>query len=372
MAVHKKIIGHSMNHSLSSQARTFFDMNQLSYQTGVPCQGDVFVTSSFLSFGTEVDCYRPFFVLTGRLSKLRGVFPDNVTEVSFQDTDRPEVRMEYELTNQQIANMYENGVFPELEDAKLFVENKENRYITRPDTVSTPDIMNNNMYSDLPMLCSVLMVKNAECPILFVQPEKQFNITLTAESSGYSLDSYMDAFQQEIVEVDERLHEDVINLQRSLEKAEIQSEPSVDVSSMTELKNPVVQELFEVTKPRVDEHVEADEEYIRQVKEVMGEEDVSSSTYDSPFEQMMLENEGINKSSEKTSAQNIEDVLADMPPVSGGPLTMEEVLARKKKQQQRLVNKQLASANSQEKAMPKNLDEIQQNAEKTLGDQNTF
>ena len=359
MALHKKIIGHSMNHSLSSQARTFFDMDQLNYQTGVPCRGDVFVTSAFLSYGTEADCYRPFFVLTGRLSKIRGPFADGVTEVSFLDTDRPEVRMEYELTNSQIAALYTQNVFPELEDAKLFLQNKESRYITRSETVSTPDIMYNNTYEDLPISCAVLMVKNAEQPILFVQPEKQFNIPLTAESSGYSLETYMDPFQQEKVAMDEVGYTESLDLRKSLEKSENTAEKTVSSEAVAEIGSPVVQELFAVTKPRVDEHVEADDEYIRQVNEVLLEGG-ESSTYASPFEQMMLEDTNVSATDDLTKSEDA--VMPKMPPVSGGPLTMEQVLARKKHQ----------LAKQQEKAMPKNLEEIQQNAEKSSNDQNAF
>lgn len=369
----KKVVGHSMRHSLSSQARTLFDENQLSFQTGVVCKGDVFVTSSFLNYGTETDCYRPFFVLAGRLLTVRGDFPDGVKEVSFQEVDTPEVRMEYELTNQQIADMYARNVFPELEDAKLFVVNKQNHNISRPEAVSTPDIMNNNMYSDLPLTCSVLMVKNTEVPILFIQPENQFNISLTAESSGYQLDSYMESFVPEIVLQDENQRDNITDLRKSLEKVAVVQEPVVRPEDVAEIGNPVVKDIFNVTKPRVDEHVEADEAYIRQVKEVVAEDEVLAAGYTSPFEQMMLEDIGMKLDDASAEPTDIDAILYDMPELSSStPLSIEEVIARRKKKQRASV-RQLQSANvadNSEKGMPKNLDLIQKNSheDKSLGE----
>lgn len=335
-----KVSGHSMNHSYSRQAKAFFDANQLIHQTGVKCKGDVFVSQTFLAYGGEETCHRPYFVLTGRLEKVVGEFPEGITSVEFPEADQPEVRLSYELSNSQIADMYTRNVFPDLEDLKTFLEYRDKNFGVRSETVFTPDIMNMNKYEELPMECSVLVVKNTskeDAPIIFVQPESQFNIELTAENSGYSLNQYMKPFAQDdldfepdktVEEVDETEFEQPVEEVKVVEERELTDDEKMAAH------------IFGVTKPRVDKHVEEDKERIEANKAYLQEaiEEEKLGEYDSDFERMMMEDGETPETSEEDAEFVSEEYLDKETKKTNGPLSVEEIL-RRRKQAQRVADK---------------------------------
>lgn len=330
-----KVSGHSMNHSYSRQAKVFFDESQLIHEAGVKCTGDVFVSQTFIEYGGEETCHRPYFVLIGRLEEIHGEFPEGITDVEFPEADQPEVRMNYELTNRQIADMYERGVFPDLEDLNQFLEYRNNKFGVRPETVFTPDIMNLNRYEGLPMDCSVLVVKNVskeDAPIIFVQPEKQFDIPLTAENSGYELNKYMNPFVQD--ELDFEPDKTVEEVDESVFEQPVVEEEVVEERELTDDEK-MAAHIFGVTKPRVDKHVEEDKEQIALAKEAMNEieDEADGEEFSSDFEKMMLTEE---ESDDEGFVS--EEELDEEAKTSDGPLSVEDILARKRKAQ-RLADK---------------------------------
>lgn len=327
-----KVSGHSMNCSSARQARRFFSDAELIQETGLNCKADVYVTQTFLEYGGEETCHRPHFVLIGRVSKVRGDFPGNISEVEFEENDRPEVRMEYHLSNEQIARMYEpdeNGksIFPDLNELKEFISYRDDKLGVRPETVFTSSIMNDNDYDDLPMDCSVLMIKSEsenDVPIIFVQPENQFNIQLTEENSGYDLVKYMDNFVQEEVQIEDKSY---MVVDDKVFEDTVEKEPLKPEYEKTEDEK-VVDHIFGVTKPRVDEHVEKDKEEVALANEAAARIEAESEEegYDSMYEKMMLDGE------DETEPTSVEPVAKEEP-VVGRPLTLTDIMKRNQKAQ---------------------------------------
>jgi hypothetical protein len=357
-----KVSGHSMNHSYSRQARTFLDDSQLIHESGVPCVGDVYVTQTFIEYGTETECYRPKIVLAGRLLNLKGQFPENIQTIDFEEADQPDVILYYELSNRQIAKMYADNIFPDKDQLAKFVADKEEGLISHPETIMTPDIMNMNTYEDLPMTCSYLMVKDSDVPIIFVQPDTQYNISLD-ETCGYELTDYLEPFKE--AEVQKEQFEDFVDdefFQEEEQEEQIVQEPE-EKRELTEGEK-VGQDIFSITKPRVDEHIDKDNAHIDEVNKIVEDIDLDddendSEEYASYFERMMREGLSEGEAENDTSVDNTEsDEKAE--PLADGPLSIKKILERKNRQNQKT---QTAVHQNEElnKTMPANLENIQSN-----------
>lgn len=362
-----KVVGHSMNSGYSHQAKTCLPQSELIHETGVKCVGDVYVTQTFIEYGTESECYRPKIVLAGRLLNIRGNFPDNINHIEFEESDQPDVIMHYELSNKQIAKMYMNNIFPDREDLAEFLKQKEEGLVSYPETVVTPDIMNMNTYEAMPMTCSYLMVKDTEYPIIFVQPESQYNISLDA-SCGYELVEYLEPFKTNEVHKEE--FEEFVEDEQLVQEDEDEATFIQEDEQPRELTDDekVANDIFSVTKPRVDEHVEKDNAHIREVMDIVKNMDMDtdeSVDYESEFERLMYEDMNEDESSDTSLDKDELDAVEEEESVgfeSDGPLNVQKVLERKR----RLAENARRAAEQNEalnKTMPANLDDIQRNAD---------
>ncbi len=368
-----RVVGHSMNSSYSHQAKTCLPQSELIHETGVQCTGDVFVTQTFVEYGTESECHRPRIVLAGRLLNIKGAFPGGINSIEFEESDQPDVIMHYDLSNAQIARMYENNIFPDREQLAQFLQQKNDGFVSYPETIVTPDIMNMNKYEDLPMTCSYLMVKDTTVPIIFVQPENQYNIQLDA-SCGYELVDYLEPFTvpeyhaPEFENFEEFVDEDQFVQDERDEKP---IEQNVQPKELTEDEK-IAQDIFSVTKPRVDEHVEKDKAYIQEMRDMVEEmnmdETSDSADYESEFERMMYEDMDAESSDSyddtadvSESADTLDETMIDVDDFDG-PLNVQKVIERKRKAAE--IARKAAEQNEAQngvlnKTMPANLSDIQ-------------
>ena len=319
-----KVIGHSLNHTYSRQASTFLPESELIHQTDVECNANFRISKAFLAYHGEEACYRPYFLLIGRLENVRAQFPEGITEVEYEDSDTPEVQVNYELDNEQLGNMYRKGVFPNLDQLQEFLSRRNDRLGVRPETVVTPSIMNDNRYDDIPVKCSVLVIKRQsqnDAPIIFVQPEKPFDIVITKETSGYDLVDYMEPFEQDELNIEDRSY---AKLDEDIKYFEPQKEEEpVEVIEKSEDEK-MVDKIFGVTKPRVDKHIEDDKELLARANEAAEAVENENTSYESTFEQLMLE-ESDEPAAKEASAKTEE--------TRRGPLSMDEIMSRQQKAQ---------------------------------------
>lgn len=362
-----KVSGHSMRSGYSHQARTLLDDSQLIHESGVPCHGDVYVTQTFIEYGTETECHRPKIVLTGRLRNLKGEFPNGIYNIEFEESDQPDVTLYYELSNKQIARMYEENIFPDLDELKEFIEQKANGYISYPETIVTPDIMNGNVYEDIPMECSYVLVKDTRVPIIFVQPDSQYNIDTNEAMSGYDLVEYLEQFKRTDVKYEDfekAVEDDSLDYEEDFDE-DYAAENEVDAEFEDDS---VAHDIFKKTKPIVDEHIMKDKAHIEEVNSIVDnmnlDEYDDDEEYDSEFARMMAEGDTSYVDDEDAP---VDDESEEKAQVSDGPLSIAKIMERRKKE---AIAKQNAARQNEElnKKMPTNLDSIQDNGQDTEDD----
>lgn len=159
-------------------AMTTLPDDDLERVSGVPCEADVHITSAHLLHHLQDEYHRPYLDMQGEVRSLRGDFPGNVTEVRFPEgkDGYPKVSFEYEFTDEELSELCLKGMFG--------------------PGFKVPQTVFDNDY-ELPVECSVCLVKRTDVPVLFVDVERPYNRRLDAETSGYMLGSYFDYAQKQ-------------------------------------------------------------------------------------------------------------------------------------------------------------------------------
>lgn len=236
-----------MDSHLSRIAKMRFN-DKLDEQNNLECEGEVFVTNTFLGYD-EQNMHRPYLRLLGDVKSIKGKFPCGVTEAIFSDNHTcPKVDYRYNFTNEELAELCTKGLF-------------DNGF-------KCPDIFVENVF-ELPMTCSVRAVvpeKSADAPLLFINIDNQYNLETSHESSGYSITKYFEEVKPEDVknkdlnEVEFRDIDDKDLLFNEETKAEPVAETEELVQKEPELSEEerVLVNAFENIKNRVDDKLVQD------------------------------------------------------------------------------------------------------------------
>lgn len=236
-----------MDSHLSRIAKIRFN-DKLDEQNNLECEGEVFVTNTFLGYD-EQNMHRPYLRLLGDVKSIKGKFPCGVTEAVFSDNHTcPKVDYRYNFTNEELAELCNKGLF-------------DNGF-------KCPDIFNENVF-ELPMTCSIRAVtpeESTDAPLLFINIDNQYNLETSHESSGYSIAKYFeevkpeDVKQKDLNEVEFRDIDDKDLLFNNETKAEPVAETEEVVNKEPELseEEKVLVSAFENIKNRVDDKLVQD------------------------------------------------------------------------------------------------------------------
>ena len=192
-----KVRAFAMDGHLARTAQNSKQPEDLEYYHDILCEGTVTVTKAYIEQGTQKEHHRPYLVLNGIVTGIAGNFPQNVTEVRFDDPhNHVQVSYQYQFTNEELASMCQKGLFD--------------------DGFTVPEIFTKNKGFLLPMQCDCFTVKNTEVPLLFVSVQSPFNLEIDSKSCGYVLGDY---FEQAVVRENEFVDEDVASVQFSDEES---------------------------------------------------------------------------------------------------------------------------------------------------------
>ena len=238
-----KVRAFAMDGQLARTAQSSIDPDGLEYANGILCEGDVSIKQAYIKQGTMKEHYRPYLVLDGEVTGIRGDFPNNVSEVHFSDEHRRvDVSYQYQFSNEELASMCQKGLFD--------------------DGFEVPQIMTDNNGFQLPMVCDCFAVNASEIPILFVKVQSQYNMEIESKTCGYTLGDY---FEQAVVKEDEFLEdEDMQSMdfdeEDSLFEANKQEEPAPEVVESEEDKtlsseDMLIHKAFENIEHRVEHKV---------------------------------------------------------------------------------------------------------------------
>lgn len=219
-----KVRAFAMDGNLARTAQSSKQPEELEHYNDILCEGNVTVTKAYIEHGTQKEHCRPYLVLDGIVTSIEGDFPQNVTEVHFDDPHRNvKVSYQYQFSNKELSDMCEKGLFD--------------------DGFDVPEIFTKNNGFQLPMNCDCFTVKNTEIPILFVSVQSQFNLEIDAETSGYVLGDY---FEKPVVKESEFVDDEMVPIELDEEKSLFES-PTEKTEEQEEVL-PQVKELSEEEK----------------------------------------------------------------------------------------------------------------------------
>lgn len=300
-----KVRAFAMDGQLARTAQSSIDPDGLEYANGILCEGDVSIKQAYIKQGTMKEHYRPYLVLDGEVTGIRGDFPNNVSEVHFSDEHRRvDVSYQYQFSNEELASMCQKGLFD--------------------DGFEVPQIMTDNNGFQLPMVCDCFAVNVSEIPILFVKVQSQYNMEIESDTCGYTLGDY---FEQAVVKEDEFLEDEDMQLmdfdeEDSLFEANKQEEPAPEVVESEEDKtlsseDMLIHKAFENIEHRVEHKVLQAKQSVSETAkadnvnpEPMEFADTDFVEDDSPFTDS-VEAEDISEEEPEPESDETEDAVTD-------------------------------------------------------------
>lgn len=238
----------STNSHLAHTACSCLPDDQLEQQSGIPCEGTIFMKQAFIGYAGAQERYRPYLHLCGEVRSVRGQFPCNVTEVTFGESRLcPKVEYHYEFSNEELADLCKKGLFE-----KGF---------------ACPDIFFDNEF-ELPMTCSCTALKQEledDVPILFIGVEDAYNLSTSSALSGYSIANYFEEVKQqqdEFLTMDEPEYAELSHTEDIFEATEEETleEPEVETEEVNELSDDekLLQKAFDNIQNRVQDKITQD------------------------------------------------------------------------------------------------------------------
>ena len=263
---------------------------ELEYANDILCEGDISVRQAYIKQGTAKEHYRPYLVLDGEVTGIRGNFPHGVSEVHFADEHRSvKVSYQYHFTNQELASMCEKGLFD--------------------DGFTTPDIFCENNGFQLPMRCDCFVVKNTKVPLLFVNVQSPFNMEIESKTCGYTLGDYFEQAVQkeseflEDAEMESISFDEEESLFVSDEKTQlVETKETEDVKELS-TEDKILNQAFENIEERVEHKVLQAKQNVKSMDEESDEEMISDDVLHDP----MVESVNDSESSKFVDDDFVED-----------------------------------------------------------------
>lgn len=171
--------GRTMDDHLVSIAHRL-NSNELSEESGIPCEGSVHFSRAFMSAHSWYDQDnpgRPYMQMLGECQSLRGDMPYGVTELRFKDNEGIPIQIAYEFTDDQLANLVKKGLYH--------------------NNFKCPDILTSN-FIDIPMYVDVMAIQpdKSGVPIVFADVEDRMAIETNMHDCGYDFAEYFDKVEE--------------------------------------------------------------------------------------------------------------------------------------------------------------------------------
>lgn len=145
------------------------------YEKGVQCEGDIYVSKAHLNANSWYDHKnpgRPYMHITGECRSIRGKMPYGVTKLTFKEGKGIPVDIFYEFTDDEISGMVKKGLY-------------------RPGFECPEEIYGNVL--DMPITCNFIVVapqEGSSVPILFADIVDKHNIVTNSDDCGYVFGDY--------------------------------------------------------------------------------------------------------------------------------------------------------------------------------------
>ena len=145
------------------------------YEKGVHCEGDIHVSEAYLSANSWYDDKnpgRPYMHIIGECRSIRGKMPYGVTKLTFKEGGGIPVDILYEFSDDEISGMVKKGLY-------------------KPGFECPEEIYTNVL--DMPITCNFIAVgpqEGSNVPILFADIVRKHHIVTNSEDCGYVFGNY--------------------------------------------------------------------------------------------------------------------------------------------------------------------------------------
>ena len=204
--------------------------NDVRYEKGVHCEGDIHVSKAYLSANSWYDRKnpgRPYMHIVGECRSIRGKMPYGVTKLTFKEGGGIPVDIFYEFSDDEISGMVKKGLY-------------------RPGFKCPEEIRTNVL--DMPITCNFIVVapqKGSNVPILFADIADKHNIVTNSDDCGYVFGDYFKEAEEPEVEDD------------FLDFADIELEDDLFEQPEDDKVEEAVEEPEPVEETEIDKHYDA-------------------------------------------------------------------------------------------------------------------
>lgn len=221
-------------------------------ERNVPCEADIFVTDAELRFRNETDVdnpNRPYLFLSGRCQGINCGLPFGIDTVGLTENNTIPTDFYYEFTDEELSSMVLKGMYR--------------------SGFKCPDIFFDNNFT-LPVNCDFEILppqSEEDVPVVFVNVNDSHNMSISAETTGYTLGDYFEEYEEQQFEPLEEIFVDFsddIGAERTKTKDNSISNAFKDIEGLTGV---------------TDEQTEKLESMYEEVKGLVG-----STSYDSKVE----------------------------------------------------------------------------------------
>ena len=200
------------------------------YEKGVQCEGDIHVSEAYLNANSWYDDKnpgRPYMHITGECRSIRGKMPYGVTKLTFKEGKGIPVDILYEFSDDEISGMVKKGLY-------------------RPGFECPEEIYTNTL--DMPITCNFIVVdpqKGSNVPILFADIVRKHHIVTNSDDCGYVFGDYFKEAKEPEVEDD------------FLDFADIELEDDLFEQPEDDKVEEVVEEPEPAEETEIDKHYDA-------------------------------------------------------------------------------------------------------------------
>lgn len=268
----KSINAYSINSVLGRTAMVRMDDKLNIEESNIMCEGNVFVEQAYMAQDYKpVGLSRPYIRLIGYVKSIRGNFPYDVGEVTYDARQTQPVEYRYDLTDDELSDLASKGLYN--------------------DNFDCPDAFKMNEFI-LPISCAVVSVPptdEQDLPLLFVTVNNPYDLHTSSAASGYDITEYFE--KPELVRTTDEFKVDELSDEKKEEIRETeivveQDEPEIAEEVMEDepVEDTEVEEMNSETEANLDDMMaemmaQSDDRFGDDAEDDANDKSVDASSY---------------------------------------------------------------------------------------------
>lgn len=137
--------------------------------------GQVVMQTAGLNFHSKKENYRPYLYLEGLVESLKGDFPEEIGEITFDPTDQPKMIGVYDFSQEELKMLVDKGLYTSDFEVPALITDRETFFEL-----------------DMDVNVSVISGEMLDTPLVMATVDNCYDLVLNTDNTGYQLAQYFE------------------------------------------------------------------------------------------------------------------------------------------------------------------------------------